>query len=409
MKVLILGAGPAGLSLAHALKDSGVSRITVLEAEGEAGGLCRSAEVNGAPLDTGGGHFLDVVRPEVTAFLFRFMPETEWALFERDSRIRIRGQLISHPFEANLWQLDTDSQVEYLMSIARAGCVTGSEAPAAFRDWIRWKLGDRIAEEYMLPYNRKMFGEELDALGTYWLEKLPDVSFEDTLRSCLTGRAHAKQPGHARFYYPKQYGYGELWRRMADALGDALQYGKRVAEIDFDRCAVTTRDGSAYEADLIVTTVPWTSLERFPGMPEDLKASLQKLKHTGIVIAYDATETDDKAHWIYVPDESVPHHRVLLRHNFLRGARGVWTETRMERFAGEADEKSAFLRPYAYPLNTLEKPAVMRRLLDFAKEHRVYGLGRWGEHAHFNSDVVVERAMQLAKQLCLWYDKTEQT
>ena len=55
----------------------------------------------------------------------------------------------------------------------------------------------------MLPYNEKMFGDDLDALGTYWLEKLPDVSFEDTLRSCLTHKAYGKQPGHANFLYPK--------------------------------------------------------------------------------------------------------------------------------------------------------------------------------------------------------------
>lgn len=27
----------------------------------------------------------------------------------------------------------------------------------------------------MLPYNKKMFGDELNELGTYWLEKLPNV------------------------------------------------------------------------------------------------------------------------------------------------------------------------------------------------------------------------------------------
>ncbi|MGE3920997.1 MAG: NAD(P)-binding protein [Gammaproteobacteria bacterium] len=74
---LILGAGPSGLALALALIHSGVPRnqILVLEKEDEVGGLCRSKEVDGAPLDISGGHFLDTRRKEVLHFLFQFLPE----------------------------------------------------------------------------------------------------------------------------------------------------------------------------------------------------------------------------------------------------------------------------------------------------------------------------------------------
>ena len=75
MKYLILGAGPAGLSFANRLIENGEEDFLVLEAENEAGGLCRSVEVDGSPLDIGGGHFLDVRRPRVNEFLFGFMPE----------------------------------------------------------------------------------------------------------------------------------------------------------------------------------------------------------------------------------------------------------------------------------------------------------------------------------------------
>lgn len=42
------------------------------------------------------------------------------------------------------------------------------------------------------------------------------------------------------------------------------------------------------------------------------------------------------------------------------------------------------------------KPNVMKKLLSWSEEHAVYGLGRWGEHQHYNSDVTVEKAMKLA-------------
>lgn len=76
-KYVILGAGPAGLSFANYLQKHGEKNFIVIEKETEAGGLCRSATVDGAPVDIAGGHFLDVRRPEVNDFLFQFMPEPE--------------------------------------------------------------------------------------------------------------------------------------------------------------------------------------------------------------------------------------------------------------------------------------------------------------------------------------------
>ena len=54
------------------------------------------------------------------------------------------------------------------------------------------------------------------------------------------------------------------------------------------------------------------------------------------------------------------------------------------------------MNQYAYPLNTIRKPEVMKKLLSWSKEQNVYGLGRWGEHQHYNSDVTVDLAMKMA-------------
>lgn len=199
MKYLILGAGPAGLAFANRLLQNEEEDFLVLESESVAGGLCRSIDVDGAPLDIGGGHFLDVRRPKVNEFLFDFMPKEEWNFFERDSQIYFNGHFINYPFEANIWQMDIDNQVMYLKSIAKAGCNIGEPMPLDFVDWIYWKLGERIANDYMIPYNQKMFGDNLDQLGIYWLDKLPNVSFDDTLRSCLMNKPYGQQPGHAHF------------------------------------------------------------------------------------------------------------------------------------------------------------------------------------------------------------------
>ena len=401
VKYLILGAGPAGLAFARTLLDCGETSFLVLEKEDEAGGLCRSTMVDGSPLDIGGGHFLDVRRPKVNELLFRFLPKEEWTLFERDSRIEVDQVTIGHPFEANIWQMPLEKQVDYLESIAKAGCNSEVQRPEKFVDWITWKLGDQIAKDYMIPYNKKMFADELNELGTYWLEKLPDVSFKETLLSCLTHKPYGTQPGHAQFYYPKEYGYGEVWLRLADSMKEHMVYHCPVAEMDCETKIVTGGNGETYQAEKIITTVPWTSFQKIDNLPEDLSEGIVSLKSSAVEVRYCPENMDTEAQWIYYPDEKLPYHRILVRHNFCQGSKGYWMETRKERVDMFKPDDSAYryLNEYAYPLNTIQKPQIIEGLLAFMKEKQIFGLGRWGEHNHYNSDVTVERAMNLAEEL----------
>lgn len=400
MKYLILGAGPAGLTVANRLKQAEITDFLVLEKEETAGGLCRSVDVDGSPLDIGGGHFLDVRRPQVDKFLFRFMPEEEWDKYDRDSRIVVNGNIVNHPIEANIWQMKIEDQVEYLKSIAIAGCNLSVEMPEMFIDWIYWKLGFKVAKDYMIPYNQKMFSKNLNQLGTYWLEKLPNVSFEETLLSCLTKKAYGTQPGHAQFYYPKKYGYGELWLRMADAIKDNIEYRKSVNGIDFKTKTITTADGNKYQAEVIITTIPWMAFEEITNMPNNIKESISALKYSSIQTEYFSENLDTPCHWIYYPDPKLSYHRILVRHNFCPNSKGYWTETNSERINMEKPNNNfKHMNQYAYPLNTINKPEIMKKLLDWSKEHGVIGLGRWGEHQHYNSDVTVELAMKLADSL----------
>ncbi len=396
-KYVVLGGGPAGLSFANMLLQKGEESFVVFEKESEAGGLCRSTEVDESPLDLGGGHFLDVRKPDVNRFLFQFMPEYEWNKFNRDSRIEFDGITINHPFEANIWQMPQRMQVEYLKSIANAGCNVNKEKPKMFIDWIRWKLGDLIADKYMIPYNSKMFGCEINQLGTYWLEKLPNVSFEETVLSCLNRKAYGTQPGHAQFYYPKKYGYGELWIRMATKIEAHMRYNSFVKGIDFNDRIVYLSDGSYVKADYIIFTIPWDSVVDNIGMPDELVNDIKKLKHTSVNITYYSEEMDTEAQWVYYPEISLPYHRVLIRGNFCTNSKGYWTETNSERYKDEG--VWTFKNEYAYPLNTIDKPLIMRKVLDWGKQHAVIGLGRWGEWEHYNSDVTVGKAIDLANKL----------
>jgi protoporphyrinogen oxidase len=394
-KFVVLGAGPSGLTVAHALLDGGYRRddIVVIEKEAVAGGLCRSEMVDGAPLDIGGGHFLDTRRKDALDFVFRFMPREEWDLHERVSKIRIRGMEVDYPLEANLWQLPIEMRADFLESIAQAGCVRGAPMPESFAAWITWKLGERIAEEYMLPYNSKIWSMDLDGLGTYWLYKLPNVSFRETLLSCLQGKPKGTLPGHATFLYPKKFGYGEVWRRMGVALGDALVSGCSITDIDLGTRTVNGR----WRADTIIATIPWPLWPKYCKLPQDMRDAVSSLRYAAIDVDYRAETLDSRAHWTYEPDEAVSYHRILLRSNFVPGARGYWTETNAAR--SPKPDGMRFHNEFAYPINTLGKPEAVEKILAWGRANRIVGLGRWGRWEHMNADVAVAEALEAARSL----------
>jgi protoporphyrinogen oxidase len=391
VRFCIFGAGPSGLSFARELMRNGIDSFIVLESEKEAGGLCRSEVVDGSPLDIGGGHFLEVERKTVLDFLFELMPESEWNRFHRIARIRIRNREIDHPLEANLWQFKIEDQLDFLESISKAGCVRGAPEPERFDDWIRWKLGDLISEEYMIPYNDKIWSIPLKDIGNYWLHKLPSVSFRETIRSCLKKKPGGTLPAHRNFLYPKVHGYGEVWRRMGCELGDRLRLGCAVTSIDADRKIVN----KAIKADMIVSTIPWVSWLEINALPQTLHSAVGDLQYSSVDIDYHTARVDSPAHWVYEPSHEVPHHRLLLRHNFCCGARGHWTETNAKRSASAAGFRHRNV--FAYPINTIGKRRVLDGILSWAGSRNILPLGRWGLWEHMNSDVAVERAIEAAQ------------
>lgn len=392
-RFIILGAGPAGLAFAHTLRTLGEESFLVLEKESQAGGLCRSIDLDGSPLDIGGGHFLDNKIPDALDLVFRFLPQRDWNEYNRISRINLHGMEIDYPLEANLWQLPVNSQADFLESIARAGCVTNKPIPDSFSEWIYWKLGTRIAEEYMLPYNRKLWSTDLNELGTYWLHKLPDVSFRETLLSCLQQKPGGSIPAHGKFLYPRHYGYGEVWRRMGAALGEKLLLDTPVRSINVTDMVVN----GSFKADYIITTIPWTEWIACSNLPEPILQKIDSLRYSSIDLEYFNSNLPTDSHWIYEPDESKSYHRILCRHNFCSNSRGYWTETNSRRSSAAAGWR--YHNEYAYPVNTIDKPAAIAEIIHWGEKSGVMGLGRWGRWEHMNSDVAVAEGIELAARM----------
>ena len=399
LNFLILGAGPSGLTFAHKLKELGENSFVLLEKEADAGGLCRSRTVDGSALDIGGGHFLDLKRKHVLNFLFQFLPEQNWNRFERKTTIMLHNREVDYPLESNIFQLSNEDQVEYLHAIALSGEQQGKPKPVSFQDWVQWKFGSRIAEDYMIPYNKKIWSIELERLGTHWLDKLPSVNFKEMLRSCLTKKPEGQIPAHASFLYPKQGGYGQIWKIMADQLGEKIQYLQELDRIDIPTMTVRTRS-KEYKAKHIISSIPWPTWLHVAQLPEDVKSQMKRLEYTSLEVGYYKENLKSDSQWIYIPDENVPHHRILNRRTFVTGSRGYWTETNTKRTSMQREQPEwNHLNEFAYPVNTQDKPAAIREVLEWGRQNHIYGLGRWGTWEHVNSDVVVDQALNLAMEL----------
>jgi len=391
-RYVILGAGPAGLAFGASLLRGGETSFIILEKEDEAGGLCRSETVDGFPLDIAGCHLLDHSNAAATDFVFSFLPKEEWQLHERYNCVQIGEHRIGYPFESHIWQLPRAERERYLAAMRQAPARRGEARPDNLYDWAYWNFGDAMAEDYFIPYNEKIWSYDLKQIGTYWMHKLPPVSYEDVLESCEKGRSPGKFAAHKHFYYPKQHGFGEAFLCMANFLSGHIVYRCTVDRLDWRERVINGR----YRAETVVNTTPWPAIDA--DFPNEIRREIAKLRCTGLDVTYHPGNPGTDSQAIYYPDRALPHHRAIFRSNYNAHWPGYWTETNALRNAPNMCEIQ-FHSDFAYPINTIEKPAALEALLRWGRENRILGLGRWGEWEYINCDVAICRALRLADSL----------
>lgn len=404
---IILGAGITGLTLMKKLRQKGYSVLT-LEAENEAGGLCRTFYVDGHACDIG-GHFFQTKFPDVEEFVFSCFPrEKMYKIDPRISKISIEGMDIDYPLESNLWQFPVDKQIEYLISVIRNGEALGKPEPKNYEEWIRWKLGDKICDGYLIPYNIKLWGIEPADMDVDWLYKIPRIEVADVLRYSLERKQDVeKYPCHNRPYYPTSGGYGRVMEAIAKDENPFIKFNTYVNKLRFDENEDSWIVNEAFKAKNVITTIPWPVLYEAMGRPDAIKEQMTKIKYNKVVVSL--FETDDNPtnyHWRYRPEMTQQHHRELYISNFVKDNKnyGVFTETNSERFNPErltfkGRNLFNYTTPAAYPLPLIGRTKAINEILAYFKSKRLFGIGRWGEHQHHNHDVCMKHALDFVEKI----------
>ena len=402
---LIIGGGMTGVTLARLLQLRGVS-FRVLEAAPQAGGLCRSEEIDGHHLDLGGGHFLCTKYPRVYDFVFAHLPREAFNRFTRVSKIRlVGGHEVDYPLESNLWQLPVEQQVEFLMACFRGGEAGGRAAPVHYEEWLRWKLGARIAEDYLLPYNRKLWGVEPEEMDVDWLHKIPRLDVREMLHACLSRQSdRAKMPSHQEFFYPKQGGFQSIFDAIHEPVRDHVSTGTPVVSLRrLDGPGGGWLVNGEHRCRHLVNTAPWHRIHGAldPADADRLAPHLPRLRTNSVVVSLFEQPFEHDWHWCYLPDPKLAHHREFYIPNFAPHSRpgGIYVETNRQRWTPHAHALHEHVNEDAYPIPVLGHAGAIAAVLDICRPWRLHGLGRWGQHTYFNSDVCIHEALRFADQL----------
>ena len=374
-QVIIIGAGPAGITAAfELLKKSDEYQVVILEESQEIGGISRTVRHGGNRMDIGGHRFFSK-DAEVNAWWDALMPRQgapayddkvlgrEVPLVEggpdpdksdrvmltrnRVSRIYYNKKFFDYPVKMNANTIKNMG----LGTTAKAGfSYIGSTVKKLPEDSLENfyinRFGRQLYSMFFEGYTEKLWGRHPSEISADWgAQRVKGLSIRAVLKD-MASKAFGKKQAQVEtsliesFSYPK-LGPGQLWETAAaevEAMGGEIRKGCHVTRFDVEDGKITgvhytEANGKACRmgADIIISSMPVKDLVAgLPEVPEDIAYIANGLPYRDFVtvgLLLDklnlVNTTDLKTLnnivpdcWIYVQDTGVKLGRIQIFNNW---------------------------------------------------------------------------------------------
>jgi UDP-galactopyranose mutase len=175
-RVLIVGAGLTGSTLAHRLARDGVESV-LLERAAVPGGLIRSEHMNGVLYEPHGSHIFHTEDAEVWGLANAMTPFND---YRHRVDIVVEGKVLNWPILVS--DIDAQSRSEEIHDQLRerrdVDAAARAEA-ANFEEWCLELMGPILYERYVKPYTEKHWGRPPHELSAQWAPRRVSVRWDN--------------------------------------------------------------------------------------------------------------------------------------------------------------------------------------------------------------------------------------
>ncbi len=424
-KIVIAGAGPAGLGLANKLKKP----FTLLEAEDIPGGLMRSKNLSGYIFDWA-GHIFFTQFQRIKSWVETMMQDNfHWQ--NRESWVFSQDAYTRYPFQANTYGLPLPVVKECLMGLMEATYNPGKKEPENFEEWILETYGPGIAKHFMLPYNTKLWARDLATMDHHWLAgRVPKPGLSEFIDGAL-GPGRKDMGPNARFGYPRHGGTYAIVEKLMDPIQDRISLNSRVTSVDPENRMVETEDGNTLPYDQLILTMPLPHIGRMTRkIDPHIKSLIDSLEYISVLcvnVGVHRPNLTDK-NWIYFPEPEFLFHRVFVQGNttphacpdgcFSYTAEITYNDQKNVDFSTAGKQTvEGLIRaglmdasdtvdvvdlidiPVAYVVPTHNRKEVVAEIREWYAQQNIHLLGRFAEWEYFNMDHALDAGWRLADSL----------
>jgi protoporphyrinogen oxidase len=350
-RVVVIGAGPAGLTAAHALAGAGLRPI-VLERLDRVGGLARTDEYRGFHFDLGGHRFFTKV-PEVRSLWHAILGD-EFLRRPRLSRIYYNGKFFRYPLKPwnALAGLGVGQSALVVLSYLKWQ-LRPYPREDTFEEWVTNRFGRRLFEAFFRTYTEKVWGISCSELRADWAaQRIKDLSLRAAVVNMFLGSGTRIKTLIEEFDYPRR-GPGMMWQAVRDAVegrGGTVRLGAEVVRVRRRGSAVESvvvRDGAGEQAipgSAFISSMPVTELvaRLDPPPPAEVTRAAARLAYRDfvtvcLIVDQPALFPDN---WIYVHDPGVKVGRIQNYKNWSPDMVPDPTKTSLglEYFCSDGDE-----------------------------------------------------------------------